>query len=87
MNYPEWISEPVRRYRICGCCPHHKRTDSFHTRIGPGSWDAYACLHPEAFDPLPQATVHAAAEVLDARHIGGTGRTPHWCRLIKGSNE
>lgn len=82
----------------CGLCKYHKLTGSFHVRMGEGGWREYACMHPEAWEPVltdtpQQAETRGLLRQMEAsmcgggRGIGRTEETPEWCPFLRESND
>lgn len=93
---PKTITFAAGRSTICGDCKHHVCVASFHVRSGLGSWREYACMHPEAWEPVASDTP-AVAEArgrlrqmeADNNHggrlIGRTDAAPAWCPFLRTS--
>ena len=90
---------PSRTEHHCEPCEFHKCTGSMHVRSGEGGWREYACMHSQAFRPLPTPTNPEKARIIErleamqnegrhiGRHIGRTEKQPNWCPLKRALGE
>jgi hypothetical protein len=94
---PTTYTIPAQRVTSCGICEYHKCIGALCTRIGPGGWREYACMHPEAFEPVTDGDPEIAAQRGELRGmlksmagggriIGKTEATPDWCPFLRGQN-
>jgi len=75
-------------------CEYHTCVGAFHVRSGSGGWREYACMHPQAWEPVagdsPElAETRGRLRQMEAnmngrgRLIGRTELAPNWCPYLR----